>query len=75
MANPELAEICQRIAVLEERTVNQSRQLEEISQNLASLREEVVNHLVHRLPYSITIIISVLSMLVGVLGTLLASRW
>jgi hypothetical protein len=71
----DLSELPQRVAVLEERSESQGEQLKEISAMVKELSNKVTNEMMHRLPWSVTAIISMLTAIVAVLGTLLASRW
>jgi uncharacterized coiled-coil protein SlyX len=71
----DLSELPQRVAVLEERSESQGEQLKEISAMVKELSNKVTNEMMHRLSWSVTAIISTLTAIVAVLGTLLASRW
>ena len=61
-----MSELTKKVVILEERSNHQSQNLQQMSQVLDRLSDEIGN----RLPYSITIAISVLTCVIGVLGTL-----
>lgn len=70
-----LSELPQRVAMLEERSDNQGKQIAQLVQSVNDLRNDVTNHLMHRVPYGLMALISVLTGALGVIATLLSARW
>ena len=70
-----LAELPSRVAVLEERTETHTHQLSSIKEEIQELRIEVLNHLMHRLPPWVTIVIGGFTTVIGLLVGLLSTRW
>lgn len=69
-----LASLPERVAALEERSYGQSQRLDAIAAELEALRRDVTEGILRRLPYGVTIAITVLGTVIGAMGTLLVVR-